>query len=213
MARRRPAFLTLGVAAGSVLALVCLGGVGPVDAESQEQGSAEEQMVVPEQHPLSSDTAGLFDDIAIPDGWSGGEQTVATLHVGNGDTLLAMLVGAGSDEPAAGRAVAAIADFFNPRRLQIGQIVTAIADVGQRSAAVSIAVDQQASTTAEITRNVQEASVGTREVAQSTGRVREAAADTDRAARDVSCAAGNLASQSSTLRDEVGRYLAEARSA
>jgi len=52
----------------------------------------------------------------------------------------------------------------------IEQIVTAIADVGQRSAAVSIAVDEQASTTAEITRNVQEASIGTREVAQSTAR-------------------------------------------
>lgn len=149
MARRRPAFLTLGVAAGSVLALATLGGVAPVDAESQEQGSAEEQMVVPEQHPLSSDTGGLFDDIAIPDAWAGGAQTVATLHVGNGDTLLAMLVGAGSDEPEAGRAVAAIADFFNPRRLQIGQIVTAVFASGvtdggnaSRLTAVSLALGE-----------------------------------------------------------------------
>ena len=113
MARRRPAYLALGVAAGSVCAMLALGACpAALHAETLEEGSTS--------------------DIAASSGWTG-EQTVATLKVGSGDTLLAMLVGAGSDEPEAGRAVAAIADYFNPRRLQIGQVITAVFASGEGS--------------------------------------------------------------------------------
>ena len=149
MARRRPAYLTLGVAVGSALVLLSLsGGLGHVAAESQEQGSAVEMLAVPEQRPQTDSTPGLFDDVAVPEGWTGsGSQTVTTLKVGNGDTLLAMLVGAGSAEPDAGRAVAAISDFFNLRRLQIGQVVTAVfvdgaGDQANQLNAVSLALGE-----------------------------------------------------------------------
>ena len=120
MARRRPAYLALGVAAGSVCAMLVLGTCpAPLHAETLEEGSTS--------------------DIALASAWSG-EETVATLKVGSGDTLLAMLVGAGSAEPDAGRAVAAIADYFNPRRLQIGQVVTAVFAGGEGSGSQLTAV-------------------------------------------------------------------------
>ena len=76
---------------------------------------------------------------------------------------------------------------------------------------MSAAVEEQAATTAEISRNVQEASVGTREVARNTVSVREAASETDRVASEMAASAGDLAHQSATLRSEVDRYLHSAR--
>ena len=128
MAWRRPAYLTLGVAAGSVVALLTLSsGIGPLAAETLEEGSAAEMA-------------------AASGAWAGLNQTVTTLKVGNGDTLLAMLVDAGSAEPDAGRAVAAISDYVNLRRLQIGQVVTAVFADGEgvdtQLTAVSLALGE-----------------------------------------------------------------------
>ena len=128
MALRRPAYLTLGVAACSVVVLLSLApGIGDVSAETLEQGSTS-------------------DIVAAGQPWAGDNQTVTTLEVGNGDTLLAMLVDAGSAEPDAGRAVAAIADYVNLRRLQIGQVVTAVfADgdgIDSQLTAVSLALGE-----------------------------------------------------------------------
>lgn len=128
MGRRLVAFLTIGAATVGLAAAVATGG-SPlrVLAETADQGSAEPVLTAPAPRPMTSSTLGLFDDVELAGAWAGlGGRTVETLEVGSGDTLLAMLVNAGSPEPEAARAVAAVSDIFNPRRLQIGQVVTAV---------------------------------------------------------------------------------------
>jgi murein DD-endopeptidase MepM/ murein hydrolase activator NlpD len=72
--------------------------------------------------------------------------TATRREVAKGDTLLDVLINAGSTVNEADRVIVAMADLFSPERLQIGQVVTAVFDMesgsdGARLAAVSLTVD------------------------------------------------------------------------
>lgn len=69
--------------------------------------------------------------------------TALRREVGRGDTLLEMLVSAGSSVSEADRVIDAMSNYFSPQRLQIGQVMTAVFDTqadenGIRLAAVSL---------------------------------------------------------------------------
>ena len=67
-------------------------------------------------------------------------------EVGRGDTLLDMLVSAGSSMGEADRAVGAMSNYFSPQRLQVGQVMTAVFDTeagadDAKLTAVSLSID------------------------------------------------------------------------
>ncbi|SDG59772.1 Methyl-accepting chemotaxis protein (MCP) signalling domain-containing protein [Thalassobaculum litoreum DSM 18839] len=95
----------------------------------------------------------------------------------------------------------------------ISVIVSAINEVSSMSAGVASAVEEQSAATDEISKNVQEASQGTAEVARNTALVTQSAGETTTAASNVQSASGELAAQAEFLREEVGRYLENARAA
>ena len=72
-----------------------------------------------------------------------GRRLVHTVTVAKGDTLMALLIAAGSHRRDAGAAIAALSRHYNPRRLQIGQELTVVFDSGasarRRLAAVGLA--------------------------------------------------------------------------
>ncbi len=73
-----------------------------------------------------------------------GRTVVRTATVARGDTLMALLISAGSDRRTAQRAITAVGKHFNPRRLQVGQEVVVVLDRADaarpRLAAVSLRV-------------------------------------------------------------------------
>ncbi|MFQ5783770.1 MAG: peptidoglycan DD-metalloendopeptidase family protein [Alphaproteobacteria bacterium] len=76
--------------------------------------------------------------------------TVTTIAVARGDTLMDLLVGAGSPPRDAARAIRAFSTRFNPRKLRVGQELTVVLDpaaasgTGRRLAAVSLSLDRGA---------------------------------------------------------------------
>ncbi len=73
--------------------------------------------------------------------------TALRREVGRGDTLLEMLVSAGSSVSEADRVIDAMSNYFSPQRLQIGQVMTAVFDTqadesGLRLAAVSLSTTE-----------------------------------------------------------------------
>jgi methyl-accepting chemotaxis protein len=92
-------------------------------------------------------------------------------------------------------------------------IATVIDQVRQISSGIASAVEQQGAATQEIARNVQQAAQGTQEVSHNIGGVTQSAATTGAAAEQVLLSAGNLASNSEKLREEVTRFLTEVRAA
>ena len=95
----------------------------------------------------------------------------------------------------------------------ISVIVSAISEVSSMSTGVASAVEEQSAATDEISKNVQEASQGTAEVARNTALVTQSAGETTTAASNVQSASGELAAQAELLREEVSRYLENARAA
>ena len=88
-----------------------------------------------------------------------------------------------------------------------------IEQIRQISAGIASAVEEQGAATQEIARNVHEAAQGTQEVSRNIGGVMEAASSTGAAAEQVLAAAGDLASNSERLRNEVGTFLGNVRTA
>lgn len=95
----------------------------------------------------------------------------------------------------------------------IGAIEKTIAEMNEIAAAIAAAVEEQSAATHEIARNVQEAARGTQEVSSNIRFVAEAASDTGAAAVQITGSAQSLAREADTLRQQVDRFLAEARSA
>jgi methyl-accepting chemotaxis protein len=95
----------------------------------------------------------------------------------------------------------------------IGGIVGRIEEINRISATIASAVEQQTAATAEIARNVQQVSDGTREVSSHIGSVTQAASDTGAAAGKVLTSAQTLSVQASQLKEVVGRFLLEVKTA
>ena len=118
----------LGVCSAMALAGIGVGGVtGDIP-----HAWADDNQATPEE---------LIDALG---GASG--MTATRREVARGDTLLDVLINAGSKVDEADRAIVAMTSLFSPERLQIGQVVTAIFDTetggdGPHLAAVSLTVD------------------------------------------------------------------------
>ncbi|MDO8608824.1 MAG: bacteriohemerythrin [Phaeospirillum sp.] len=82
-----------------------------------------------------------------------------------------------------------------------------IGHINEMATAIAGAVEEQGAATAEIARNVEQASIGTREVATSISGVATAAAETGRMAQSVFQAANGLLAESETLRAVVDGFL------
>jgi methyl-accepting chemotaxis protein len=92
-------------------------------------------------------------------------------------------------------------------------IAGTIEKMSEIASTIAAAVEEQGAATQEIARNVQQAAAGTSEVTSNIVGVTRAADDTGRAALELKDAATNLGSHSDALRDAVGRFLSEVRSA
>ncbi len=95
----------------------------------------------------------------------------------------------------------------------IGAIGGTIDRLGEISSAIASAIEEQSAATQEIARNVQQASAGTRQVTANVVGVREAVEETDRAAAEVTRAVAELEKRSKELRDVVGHFLEDVRTA
>ncbi len=88
-----------------------------------------------------------------------------------------------------------------------------IAKINGIASSIASAVEEQGAATSEISRNVQEAAKGTQEVSDNITGVTEAAVETGSAANQVLGAAGEMAQQSTTLRQQVESFLTQIRAA
>jgi len=93
----------------------------------------------------------------------------------------------------------------------IAAIGKTISQIDEVAAGIASAVEEQGAATQEIARNVEQAAAGTQEVSSNIAGVSQAANDTGEAATLIRAAAGELSSQSETLKSEVNRFLAEVR--
>lgn len=95
----------------------------------------------------------------------------------------------------------------------IEEITGTINQMSQISVAIATAVEQQGCTTQEISRNVMEAAKGTAEVASSISEVSRGASETGMASSEVLTSAKSLSGESTSLRNEVERFLESVRAA
>ena len=93
----------------------------------------------------------------------------------------------------------------------IDRISTVIGEMGEISAAVAAAVEEQSSATSEIARNVEQAAVGTEEVTSNIVSVEQAAKETGAAAEQIKDSASDLSRQAEFLRHEVSQFLTQVR--
>ena len=87
-----------------------------------------------------------------------------------------------------------------------------IEDLSEIAGAIAAAVEEQRAATGEIGVNVNDAAQGVSAVSDNISEVVNATGSISDAAQDVMGASGELASQATLLKDEVDRFLAEARS-
>jgi methyl-accepting chemotaxis protein len=92
-------------------------------------------------------------------------------------------------------------------------ITGTITRINEIATTIAAAVEEQGAATKEIARNVQQASAGTNEVSSNISGVTQAASETGAASSQVLGASSELSKQGETLRAEVGRFLANIRSA
>lgn len=93
----------------------------------------------------------------------------------------------------------------------IRQITEIIRDVNEAAIAIASAVEEQAATTSEITRNVQQAAAGTNDVSVTIESVSQASKDTGSAASEVHSAARDLSQNGESLKEQVNGFLREIR--
>ena len=140
MARRFVAYALAGVVSAALLPFVADSSVAP--ALGQAESDSGLLLVDPAPRPTESSAN---ENVNIGGNWiDGSSLTMTTFVVGQGDTLIDLLVEAGSNANDADSAIDAVDVIFDARRLQIGQVVTAVfqQDGGSQSlAAVSIALD------------------------------------------------------------------------
>jgi methyl-accepting chemotaxis protein len=95
----------------------------------------------------------------------------------------------------------------------IKEIGGTIARISGIAATISSAVEQQSSATQEIARSVQNVAQGTQEAAANIMRVNRGATETGSASEDVLSSARTLSTESTRLREELDRFMANIRAA
>jgi methyl-accepting chemotaxis protein len=93
---------------------------------------------------------------------------------------------------------------------EIGGTIGQISDI---AASIASAVEQQSSATQEIARSVQNVAQGTQETATSVMQVNRGATETGSASEEVLNSARTLSSESTRLREELDRFMANIRAA
>ncbi|MGE5518020.1 MAG: methyl-accepting chemotaxis protein, partial [Bacteroidota bacterium] len=93
----------------------------------------------------------------------------------------------------------------------IGGIAATIGQINEISGGIAAAVEEQGAATHEIARNVQQAAMGTQEVTGTIARVSAAAFETGTAAREVLASAESLTQNSTTLSQQVDKFVREIR--
>ena len=95
----------------------------------------------------------------------------------------------------------------------IREISATIERLSEVSSTIAAAVEEQGAATQEIARNVQQAAHGTQQVSSNIGDVQRGATETGSASSQVLSTAKTLASDSSRLKLEVGKFLGTVRAA
>ena len=95
----------------------------------------------------------------------------------------------------------------------IKEIGATIAQISVIASTIATAVEQQGAATSEIARNVQSVAAGTREAASNIVQVNRGATETGSASADVLHSAKALTSESTRLRAELDRFMANIRAA
>jgi methyl-accepting chemotaxis protein len=95
----------------------------------------------------------------------------------------------------------------------IKEIGGTIGQISNIAAAIASAVEQQSSATQEIARSVQSVAQGTREAAANIMQVNRGATETGSASEEVLNSAQTLSSESTRLREELDRFMANIRAA
>ncbi|NVO13446.1 MAG: methyl-accepting chemotaxis protein [Rhodoplanes sp.] len=93
----------------------------------------------------------------------------------------------------------------------IKEIGGTIGHIAEIAAAIAAAVEEQGAATAEVARNIQQASHGTAQVARTIGEVSRGADATEAASEQVRNSATLLASEGGKLKEEVRRFLTNVR--
>jgi methyl-accepting chemotaxis protein len=93
----------------------------------------------------------------------------------------------------------------------IGGIAQTIGQINEIAGSIAASVEEQGAATQEIARNVQQAAMGTQEVTGTIARVSAAAYETGNAAREVLQSASSLAKNSTTLEQQVDRFVRDIR--
>jgi len=88
-----------------------------------------------------------------------------------------------------------------------------IREVNEAAIVIASAVEEQAATTSEITRNVQQAAAGTSDVSQTIEGVSQSSRNTGTAATEVHSAARDLNENGEKLKEQLDNFLREVRSA
>ncbi|MBC6439245.1 MAG: peptidoglycan DD-metalloendopeptidase family protein [Rhodospirillales bacterium] len=118
------------------------------DAASQDGvGGSENGLLSLSMPAPRPETSSMLSIAEVGGAWiAGSALSMKTFQVGQGDTLIDLLVAAGSSANDADGAIDAIERIYDPRRMQIGQVVTAVlrdtADDGPELTSVSIALDE-----------------------------------------------------------------------
>jgi methyl-accepting chemotaxis protein len=95
----------------------------------------------------------------------------------------------------------------------IKEIGGTIAQISNIASTIASAVEQQSSATQEIARSVQNVAQGTQEVAANIMQVNRGATETGSASEDVLSSARTLSTESTRLREELDRFMANIRAA
>ena len=95
----------------------------------------------------------------------------------------------------------------------IAAIVQRIGEISQISTTIASAVEEQSAATAEIARNVQQAASGTEEVTCNISGVTKAAAETGSTAGQVLTSAQSLSEEATRLKQAVGKFVQDVRTA
>lgn len=89
----------------------------------------------------------------------------------------------------------------------ISRISQTIRQMSEISTTVASAAEEQSAATKEISRSVQKTATDTNEVSQNIGGVKQAAQETGHASSQMLDTAGQLASESETLRSTVENFI------
>jgi len=195
-------------------------------SQSVSVRAGEEAQSTTRQIRALSETAGkigevvkLINDIAAQTNLLALNATIEAARAGDAGKGFAVVAGevkslanqtAKATEEIANQ-IKAVQDGTSNAVQAIDSISKVIGEMGEISAAVAAAVEQQTGATSEIARNIEQAASGTEEVSSNIVSVEQAAGETGSAAEQIKASATDLSIQAEYLRGEVGRFLTQVR--